>query len=82
MESILSSKEAVHVGYTPLHLAVEEGHKATVKLLLDAGAILDEEDDNGFTPLIRSANDGYAEIVRLLIDGGADPNKANKNNIG
>ena len=52
----------------------QEGHKATVKLLLDAGANPDEEDPEGKAPLHIAAEIGRHEVIQVLIEGVADPN--------
>lgn len=68
---------------TALHIAVRT-HNVQVgmqytKMLLDAGARIDEKDGDGWTPLLSSCyNFNYPKeahiIVQLLLDNGADPN--------
>jgi ankyrin repeat protein len=57
---------------TPLHVAVDSGHKDTAKLLLDEGAPMMWADENGRTALHLAADSGHIAIVQLLLD-----NKAN-----
>ncbi len=63
-------------GYTPLHLAVQDGALRAATLLLDAGADLDAATGQGERPLHlsvanwRSSEDGA--MIRLLLDRGAD----------
>ena len=45
-----------------------------VKLLLDAGADVDQADKNGQTALIAAVFTGNAQLVKLLLDHGADVN--------
>ena len=52
--------------------AAEGGHEATAKLLLDAGANPDEEDDYGYTPLYWAAEGGHEATAKLLLDAGAN----------
>ena len=56
-----------------LHQAVlKRRGAATVRMLLDAGAPLDEPDEHGLTPLAVAARWGDDEVVALLIERGAD----------
>lgn len=70
--------------YTPLHKACQNDSVEIVEMLLDAGAIIDYQDDCGRTPLhfavkraIRTRN---FDIIRLLLKRGADTSI--KNNLG
>jgi ankyrin repeat protein len=43
-----------------------------VKLLLEAGADVDERTPGGYTPLIIAAGRGYTEVVKVLLEAGAN----------
>lgn len=58
---------------TPIVLA---SNTATIKLLLDSGTPLNEENDARWTLLSHFAHKGKVEVVRLLISRGADVEKA------
>src|SRR3569833_2181231 len=60
-------------GRTSLHMAAGKGHEEIIRLLLDAGAAINERDESGETPLLLSAQIGHVGIVELLLDRGADP---------
>lgn len=63
-------------GYTALTiLAKEKGTENAVRLLLDAGAKVDEPSNDG-TPLMVAAHRGGLPVLELLLSKGADPNKA------
>jgi ankyrin repeat protein len=64
-------------GWTPLLRASREGHVGVVRLLLDKGAAVNEEDDDGYTALFFASSFGHTAVVRLLVAGGADPTIAN-----
>ncbi|KAH8689310.1 hypothetical protein BGW36DRAFT_70072 [Talaromyces proteolyticus] len=62
-----------YYGRTPLLWAVEGGHEAIVKLLLEKGADLESKDhEYGRTPLSRAAEGGHEAVVKLLLEKGAD----------
>ncbi|XP_058797824.1 KN motif and ankyrin repeat domain-containing protein 2-like isoform X2 [Phymastichus coffea] len=54
-------------GQTALMLAVSHGRKDMSKLLLDAGAAVNLQDEDGSTALMCAAEHGHADIVRLLL---------------
>ena len=61
-------------GITPLHLAVDGGHRETVELLIVNGADVNAKDNKGRTPLHFAVIFGHKEITELLIVNGADIN--------
>ena len=58
---------------TPLHHAISENRESSVRLLLDAGADVNEHGPYNFTPL-HAAVISYSSmpILRLLLERGAD----------
>ena len=68
-------------GWTPLHLAAQNGYPVeALALLLEHGAILDAKDSEGRTPLYYaidslSSDDLQPDLKRVafLLDQGADP---------
>ena len=51
--------------------AYGRGGAEMAKLLLEAGADVDEATSGGYTPLIIAAGRGYTDIVRVLLEAGA-----------
>lgn len=70
-EKPLRVNEADSRGWTPLFLAVLEGHKPVVEYLIAKGAVVRVSDRNDRTPLHYAAVRGNLEIIELLIEKGA-----------
>eukprot|EP00434_Breviolum_minutum_P040057 symbB.v1.2.035588.t1/scaffold4833.1/size34140/1 len=54
--------------YTPLHLAVQNGHRDVVDLLLDENADIEAKNGHQQTPLHHAVETGHRDIVGLLLD--------------
>ena len=65
-------------GQSALQKASEGGHLEAVKLLLAAGARVDDKNIVGDTALVLAGKRGYTETVKALIAAGADVNTKNK----
>jgi ankyrin repeat protein len=61
--------------YTPLHYAAQDGREETVRILLEAGANPNANDEAhiGKTPLESAIEARSLPIVNLLLEAGADP---------
>jgi len=69
----------------PLHSAVAGRSFEVVKLLVEAGAPINEPQQEGWRPLHEAANRGDLELAKYLLAHGADPkvqNDAGKSAIG
>jgi len=64
-------------GLTPLIFAARQGDMATVKVLVAAGANVNETSEFGWTPLLVATQNKYYLIGKYLLDHGANPNIAN-----
>jgi ankyrin repeat protein len=65
-------------GLTPLVFAAREGDLETVKVLLDAGADVNQTTEYGWTPLLVATNNRNYKVGAYLLEKGAKPNIANK----
>ncbi|XP_071497451.1 ankyrin repeat domain-containing protein 49-like [Diadema antillarum] len=61
-------------GYTPLHRATYNGHKAMVELLLEKGADLYAKTGDGWQPLHCAARWNNPHVASLLLQAGCDVN--------
>jgi ankyrin repeat protein len=62
------------VGRTPLWWAAWSGHAGVVRLLAQAGANPDQDDNyNGLKPLHKAVSVNHAEVVRVLLETGVSP---------
>jgi ankyrin repeat protein len=57
---------------TPLLYASRDGRMEIVRMLLDAGADINQRDGNEIPPLIIAITNNHPDVARLLIDRGAD----------
>ena len=62
-----------------LHTCAEEGHLDFARVLIEAGADVNAEDNYGFTPLYICAEKGHLDFARDLIEAGADVNAKEDN---
>ncbi len=60
MKSIL-----IYAGNTPLMYACAGGHVDVVKALLEAGANVEDHNENGHTPLMEAASAGHVEVAKV-----------------
>jgi len=65
-------------GLTALIFAAREGDLESAKLLLEAGADVNETSEYGWTPLLTATNNRHYLLGKYLMEHGADVNKANK----
>lgn len=66
------------IGYSPLALAVKNGHKSLVKLLIQAGADVDSVNNARQTVLFIACWANKIDMVKILVREGADLNKTDK----
>lgn len=65
-------------GLTPLVFAARQGGIESAKLLLAAGADVNQVTEFGFTALLTAIHNRYYGLALLLLEAGADPNLATK----
>jgi len=65
-------------GLTPLIFAAREGDIESARLLLAAGADVNQTSEFGWTPLLTATQNRYYELGAFLLEQGADPNIANR----
>ena len=61
-------------GFTPLLFAARAGDVESVRLLLGAGANVNEVSEDGLSPLLVATVRGHVVLAELLLENGADPN--------
>jgi ankyrin repeat protein len=65
-------------GLTPLIYAARANDIESVKVLLAAGADINQTSNYGWSPLLVATQNRYYKLGAYLLDRGADPNLANK----
>ncbi len=70
------NKAIPHGGETALMFAARVGDLASAKLLVAAGANVNDADAWGVSATTLAAHSGFGDLVQFLLDKGADPNAA------
>ena len=65
-------------GLTPLVFAVRANDLESVRVLLEAGADVNQVTRYGWSPLLVATQNRYYQLASVLLDQGANPNLANK----
>lgn len=76
-KQIAEGKEEVEPhkdGVTALSVAAQGGHFSTVKVLVEAGAVVDITDDEEMTPLLNAIKGGFSDVASYLVQYGSNPN--------
>lgn len=60
-------------GWTPLTMAANSGHLASVNFLLQSRADVNARNDEGRTPLFQAVEKSHLEVVKRLLEAGASP---------
>lgn len=68
--------EMAHGGSTPLLFAARTGDLGTARVLLDAGANVNDTAAAGTSALVVAAHSGHGALAAYLLERGADPNAA------
>jgi ankyrin repeat protein len=66
------SRAPIPGGMTPLLYAARDGRIDIVRMLLEAGADINQRDANDIPPLIAAITNNHPDVARFLIDRGAD----------
>jgi ankyrin repeat protein len=70
------NREIPHGGDTAFMFAARVGDLSSARLLLAAGANVNDTDAWGVSALVLAAHSGYRELAEFLLETGADPNGA------
>jgi ankyrin repeat protein len=70
------NRQIPHGGDTALMFAARVGDLESAKLLVAAGANVNDRDAWGVSALVLAAHSGYGDLVQLLLEKGADANDA------
>ena len=73
-----SVNKANNNGFTPLHIASQNGHLDVVNFLISSRGSINQADNRGWTPLHLASQNGHLAIAKVLIVHGANYDHKNK----
>ena len=65
-------------GWSPLHIAAEQGHEEMIRLMVENAGFVNRKDSSGESPLYVAAKANKLEACKILLELGADPRIQNK----
>jgi ankyrin repeat protein len=68
------SRAPIPGSLSPLLYAARDGRLETARILVSAGADVNQADANGITPLVMAISNNHVDVARFLMDHGADIN--------
>jgi len=69
-----------NTGEYPIHVAAIQGNIEYLCILVEGGALIDQQGEHGYTALQEAVEQGHIQIVKYLLSCGAD--KFIQNDIG
>ena len=71
-----NQQDVPHGGNTALTFAARVGDLSSARMLVNAGADIDDADARGASVMVLAAHSGFVDLVEFVLDEGADPNAA------
>ena len=71
----------VFVGWSPLHLATQNGHARICTILLESNARVNQQKEDGVSPLYIASQKGHVHICTMLLENNAFVNQQNNNGV-
>ncbi len=68
-------------GFTPLLFAARQGDLESARILLDAGADVNEAAADGLSVLLVATDSGHEDLALFLLEHGAEPNVVDRNGM-
>ena len=65
-----------HGGSTPLMFAARSGNVDVARVLIEAGADVNDTEASGASALVIATHSGHGSLAQFLVENGADPNAA------
>ena len=78
LESVQLNLQKIAEGFTPLLFAARQGALGTTRVLVSAGADVNETAPRGSNALLIAITNHHYELAAVLVDSGADPGATDK----